>query len=585
MRRKAYFLFGLLILALFLPGQAMAAGTPAGTVITNQAYADYQDANGNALPRVFSNEVTTEVSQVGGVSLDPATAVKTAKQGTSAGYGVTVTNSGNGTDTIDLAVDISACPGWTATIYWDENGNGVRDTGEDTVVSDTGSLAADGIYHVVIVVDVPGGTANDTQCDAVLTATSQFDGGVTATGTYTTRVEDAVLEVTKSADPATGVKPGDTITYALEGHNTGSATAESVVVTDPIPANTTYVTGSIRIGPVGGTYATANPQTDAKDGDMADYNVTTPGAVTIAWGDSAPEPDPTGSGVIYFQVQVNASVPSGTAVSNTADVDYAIAGNPQPTYSSTTAQFTIQTLPALLLDPDNAKSGNPGDQMVYPFTVTNQGNATDTVDITYTSSSGWTWAIWEDLDGNGIPGTDGDAKLSDTDGDGIIDTGALTQGQSRSLLAVVTIPAGTSDGTVDTTVITGTSSQDTGVKDTVTLTTTVTAPSLSIVKAVSPTGAQPPGTELTYTVTVTNNGTGNATSVVITDLIPDFTTYKAGSMRTGASTGTLTSRTDASDGDGAAYNSGINAVVVGNSGSLSIGPGGQWIVEFKVTID
>jgi len=118
--------------------------------------------------------------------------------------------------------------------------------------------------------------------------------------------------------------------------------------------------------------------------------------------------------------------------------------------------------------------------VVYAFTVYNNGNASDTIDLTYTSSLGWNWTIWLDSDGNGQPGTNGDVVLTDTDGDGKIDTGPLPPGGSVSLLAVATIPAGVSDGSIDTTIITGTSSIDTGVTDSENLTTTVTAPVLSV---------------------------------------------------------------------------------------------------------
>ena len=111
---------------------------------------------------------------------------------------------------------------------------------------------------------------------------------------------------------------------------------------------------------------------------------------------------------------------------------------------------------------------------------------------------------------------------------------------------------------------------------------------LAISKAVSPTGSQPPGTTLTYTVTVANTGSGTATSVVISDLIPAFTTYVPGSIKTGASAGDLllpaAVKTDAADGDGAEYDAGSNAVIAG-SASKTLGAGGAFILEFQVSID
>ncbi len=559
-----------------------AVGTPAGTVIRNQAYADYQDANGNALPRVYSEWVETTVSQVAGVDVTPETASKSGAQGTSVTFGATITNTGNGPDTFALTA-VNA-DGWTATIYLDANGNGVLDPGETTVAS-TGSLPADGSYKVIVKVDVPAGTANNTQSATTLTAVSGFDGSVQDAGTYTVVVLDAVLTITKTVAEATGYKPGDEVVYAIEGHNTGSAPADNVVVTDQIPVKTTYVPGSIRIGPVGGTYAAAAPKNDGVGDDGPgpdpDYGVRNPGKITVVWGTANPEPDPSGSGVIYFKVRINSGVAAGTTIRNTADINYDVGGNAQPQMQSTTPTFNVAILAGLYLGPDRAQNADPGDTVTYAFDLTNNGNAPDNFDFSSTSTLGLTWVLWADVNGDGIAGNDGDYKLTDTDGDGRIESGEIASGSTLHILAVATVPAGTADGSIDSTVFTATSNNDPTKSDPVTLTTTVTAPRLSIEKSVSPAGNQPPGTELTYTITVTNTGTGVATHVVVSDLIPQYTTYKPGSIWTGSDLGSLVNRTDAADGDGAMYDTGSNAVVT-DPGPL--GPGGVRIVRFTVTI-
>jgi len=283
--------------------------------------------------------------------------------------------------------------------------------------------------------------------------------------------------------------------------------------------------------------------------------------------------------VFYFQVKVNDNVASGTNITNSATASYGLLDNGLRPYTESTngSTVTVAALPGVVLTPDRTGTGDPGDQMVYAFTVENTGNAPDTFDLTYTSSAGWTWVIWKDVDGNGIPGTDGDITVTDS--------GVINASETHNFLAVATIPAGASDGSVDTIVVTGTSRIDTGVSDAATFVTTVTAPVLTITKTVSPAGNQPPGTELTYQATVTNIGTGVATSVIISDMMPQYTTYVAGSIRTGATAGSLAARTDASDGDGGRYDAGTEVVTAGGSGVLSLGDGGTWVLEFKVTID
>ena len=60
----------------------------------------------------------------------------------------------------------------------------------------------------------------------------------------------------------------------------------------------------------------------------------------------------------------------------------------------------------------------------------------------------------------------------------------------------------------------------------------VIPPSLTLRKSVSPTGNQPPGTELTYSITFTNTGGSLAREVVLTDAVPIATDFKVGSVTT-----------------------------------------------------
>jgi len=574
------------LISLTVAPAVMALGTPAGTVISNQAYADYQDANGNARPRVYSNTVTTTVSQVACVDVQPPTAAQNGIPGTSVSYAAQIHNLGNGTDTFSLTAVNDQ--GWTTTIYKDDNGNGILDAGETTVLTSTGALNADSYLSVIVVTEVPTGASMDATSVVTLTATSQFDGTKSDFGQYTTTVQAAAMQMTKAVyyDRPGGPIPGDVITYAITGKNLGTTAALNITAVDNIPANTTYVPGSIRLGPIGGTYATAVPQTDAADSDSCLYNS---GAkrVELTWGTLEPFNLGGAGGVLYFQVQVNSGVTQGAEISNSLTAHYNLTpGGPTYTATTNTASATVGYYTAILLDPDRSGSYNPGDQVVYSFTATNNGNAADRINLVYNSTSAWSWVFWADVDANGIPGTNGDYLLTDTNGDGKIDTGILTpNGGSIRILAVATVPAGSSDGAVDVTTVTGSSARDASVTDPEILTTTVTAPVLSVTKTVTPTGSQPPGTVLTYTITVTNTGSGAATNVVISDIIPQYTSYQAGSIKTGATVATLTPRTDASDGDGGRYDATSRAVIAGSGAAINLGPGGTWVVQFQVKID
>jgi len=265
---------------LLAANSVLAIGTPAGTTITSQATASYQDANGNPLT-ALSNIVTVTVSQVGAVSLTPDNAA-TVTPGEVRYYPHVVTNGGNGDDTIDVTA--ASANGWTVTLYRDVNSNGTYEAGTDTPLADSdsdgtpdsGTLAADGTMRVLIAVTVPT-TAADALADVTtVTGRSSFDTGVADSATDTGTVAAPVLTVVKSVLPAGPQPPGATLTYTMVVTNGGSGDAVSVVLTDPLPANTSYVSSSIRQDSTG--------RTDDADGDNADFGITNPGKVTVNIG-------------------------------------------------------------------------------------------------------------------------------------------------------------------------------------------------------------------------------------------------------------------------------------------------------------
>ncbi len=622
MRKLFFTLVVLLSLAVVTgPSQVMAAGTLAGTAISNQAYADYKDANGNAMTRVYSNTVTVTVSQVAAVSIVPPTISSSAKNGDVINYLVQLFNNGNGHDTQTFSYATSG--DWTPTsvkMFYDINNDHVYTPGTDILLTETSpgsktyktvngsgapvQITPDDDYDVIMEVTVPaaGVAPNNTKSVITIDTKSDFDNTKTATGTYTTTVLAAAISAVKTHTPVgtpTYLKPGDIITYTITLTNSGSIDGTTFLVSDPLPASMTYVPGSIKVSVNGGAFTA---KTDTADNDGVKYDTATR-SVIAPDGAAVLNVSAGQSWAVQFQATLNTGTASGSAVVNQATISY----------TSGTSNITIQTNGDTILvsqlagiDLTSAATpitGNPGDKIIYPFTVTNNGNAADTVNLSTSSTQGWTWAIWADANGDGIPGNNGDYLLTDTNGDGKIDTGALSQNSSVNLLAVATVPAGASNGTTDTITITGSSASDTTKTDTQPFTTTVKAPVMSVSKAViavqapgtavctpanTTTGAPcvvVPGTILTYRVTATNSGTGNATNVIVTDLTPQYTTYQSGTIKTGSSAGNLTIRTDAVDGDGAEYNTGNRAVVVPDGGSLTLGPAGILVLEYQLIVN
>ncbi len=90
--------------------------------------------------------------------------------------------------------------------------------------------------------------------------------------------------------------------------------------------------------------------------------------------------------------------------------------------------------------------------------------------------------------------------------------------------------ADVAEGTLDTLLLTARSVADPGVTDSGRLDLTVIRPNLTNTKTASPNGTQPPGTDLTYTITITNTGSDDAESVMTVETLPGEVQFKVGSI-------------------------------------------------------
>jgi uncharacterized repeat protein (TIGR01451 family) len=107
------------------------------------------------------------------------------------------------------------------------------------------------------------------------------------------------------------VDPGDVLRYTITLTNSAATPATGVVLTDAVPANTTYVANS----------TTLNGSAVADPGAGVSYLANGMGVVSS--GLTPPSPPSGGgtlaahgTGTVTFDVQVNAGVPSGTIISN-----------------------------------------------------------------------------------------------------------------------------------------------------------------------------------------------------------------------------------------------------------------------------
>ena len=304
-----------------------AIGTAAGTNITSTATVNYSIGGTPAM--VTSNTSTVVVGELVNVTMAlQSPTVSVAAGATNEWLLFLVTNTGNSVeeftltgDSVLVGDDFDPTPA-APFIYLDSDGSGDLSPGDTPYVagSNDPSLAADASVAVLLVNDIPAGLPDGEYGRSELTATSntgtgaagtvlpgQGTGGVDAvigtsggevavTGQYL--IGDILLTAVKSQavlDPFGGAQPipGAAITYQVVVTATGTGIALGTAFTDPIPANTTYVAGSMRLN--------GAPLTDVADADAGSF-VLGPARVAVSLGDLTSAAGPQ---TIDFRVTIN----------------------------------------------------------------------------------------------------------------------------------------------------------------------------------------------------------------------------------------------------------------------------------------
>ena len=303
--------------------------------------------------------------------------------------------------------------------------------------------------------------------------------------------------------------------------------------------------------------------------------------------------------------------PAGTAIQNTATVDFTLAGTPLSLTSNTTTVTVVERIEIMttLRSSQVLVSANDVNRALL-FTVTNIGNGTEEFTLEIDSAiAGSDFdptpslpdSIFFDTDGNGIFNIVNDqpyvAGSNDPD---------LAADESVDIFLVNDIPGTVVNGDVGQSELTAISNTGTGAPgteypgqgdggtDAVIGQTTGEAADvgeylvsdvlLDVIKSQIVTdqfgGTQPiPGATITYTVTVQVTSTGTATASVLGDPIPINSTYVPSSITLNGFG--LSDAVDADEGE--IINPGIPTVVV-RLGDLVLASGLQ-TVTFQVTID
>ena len=334
---------------------AFAAGTTAGSTITNTATVNYQVGGVAQTAINASNNITVDrkitltVAEVG--SATTSVAPGALAQVTT----FTVTNTSNAT--LDLGLTVAQLAGGTAahggtdnfdltglSAFVDTNGNGTYDAGTDLAATFLDEVAADASRTVFLVGDVPIARINGDVAGVTLTAQARASGGVGSQGAVIAETVGAntagmdtvfadvagpaagdaardgkasddddytvsapTLTVTKQSrvvsDPINGstnpkLIPGAVVEYCIVVTNAaGGAAANSVAISDPLPAQTTFVAASSFLnGTYTGSVPTGTCNLDGSSGGSVAAGTLSGTLGTIAAGTTR---------TLYFQVTIN----------------------------------------------------------------------------------------------------------------------------------------------------------------------------------------------------------------------------------------------------------------------------------------
>lgn len=229
---------------------------------------------------------------------------------------------------------------------------------------------------------VANGVLPNNATSASLTFTTTSETYFPAALLFSTAVFEPVVEsnLVKSVVDVNGgtVAPGDILEYTVAYGNTGNDGALQAVLTDVIPANTTYVPNSLVI--VAGPNAGA--KTDAVGDDQANFTATPSNRVVFRLGTGA---DGTNGGTlaagvtgsVRFRVQVNAAAAEGTSIPNTAQIAFVSESLNEPrSGSSNTVTVAVSNQADLsITKTNNADTVTAGQPVTYVITVNNAGPA------------------------------------------------------------------------------------------------------------------------------------------------------------------------------------------------------------------
>ncbi len=325
------------------------------------------------------------------------------------------------------------------------------------------------------------------------TGTSSF----TDTGSgISTIVNAPEWQITKTANPAPNVEPGNPLTYTLNITNSGNLTVtETYTIFDQIPNDTNYVTNSATPTPTsigsGITWVMTSPL-GINQGVQVSYVVTVTNPLTN-----------------------NTALVNQTYSVSSTDVFSTGIGLPVTVYANSPVTMTV----AKTDSPDPVQAGA---LLSYTITITNENSSKGPAEGLVFSDTTPTNTVFDSAAFLSGSGTISNPTVGGTGAITWSVSSVLGLGQSVQLILYVRVQSPLVSGTLLTNDTYGLSVSNTlsSLAGIVPVTTTVnSAPNITFTKSVDPlvTFTNQP---ITYTITVTNSGNETALNIPFTDTLP-----------------------------------------------------------------